>query len=183
MLRKAIKLAALFCFFVSVAGCKTSFKIQTETFSRSVGTESKSFKFFNPQNLPKSNFSFSEENKKIIFDAVADEFKNMGYSSHQKAALLVKVQGGTVTERETRERYAQSPYYGRGMYYYPSFNNFYQDISGKKTTIIIDVIDAATDKILWQGVATGEMGKKPEEVEDKLKVAVHEIIKEFPFAN
>lgn len=180
MLHKLIKKSFFLFVILLSAGCQSSFQVQTQSF-RAVDFDTlNSFKFFNPRHLPKANFSFSEENKEIIFDAVAREFKEMGYSSHQNADLLVKIQGGTIAERELQDRYPASPYFGGGYYPYPSFNDYYSDISRKTTTLIIDVLNAETNRILWQGVATGEMGKKPEEVELKLKEAIQSIFEEFP---
>lgn len=181
MLTRSTKKLLLFIVPLLIAACRPSFQIQTETFNEHDITTYDSFKFFNPQRLPKANFSFSEENKKVIFDAVAEELKNFGYTSHQKAALLIKVQGGTIAEREVKQRYPTGyPYYGPGYMPYPTYDNYYVDISRKKTTIIVDVLNAETNKLLWQGVATGEMGRRPEEVEAKLKEAIELIFKEFP---
>lgn len=166
-----------------IVGCKSSFVIQSEDLTDESFFQKRTFKFFNPDNLPKSNFSFSEENKKIIFDAIAADLKTRGYTSVQQAELMVKVQGGTVNERESRNNTYADPIHPMGYsgYGYPySFGRFYEDISRKKTTIIIDILDAKTQKLLWQGVATGEMGKKIEEVETMLREAISNILVELP---
>ena len=85
-------------FFIA---CKPSFKVQSDLITRKDLSNYTSFKFFNPDNLPKSNFAFSEANKKRIFDATAYELKTRGYASHQKADLIIKIQGGTSKDKES----------------------------------------------------------------------------------
>lgn len=164
-------------------GCRSSFVIQSENLTDEHFTERRTFKFANPDNLPKSNFSFSEENKKIIFDAIASNLQARGYTSRQQAELVIRVQGGTANERESRSNNYAGPAYPLGYYGYGypySFGRHYEDISRKKTTIIIDILDADTRKLLWQGVATGEMGKKIEEVEPRLQEAIIRIFEKLP---
>lgn len=43
--------------------------------------------------MPESNFAFSDNNKKIIYDAVAGEMKKRGFTSIQKSDLIIKIQG------------------------------------------------------------------------------------------
>ena len=167
---------------VLLSSCAASFKVQTDTPNPGDFVHYKTFKFFNPKNMPGSNFSFSEENQKIIFDAIAKEMEIRGYSSQQQADLIIKVQGGTKSTEEIKnDRYNTMPYYGGyGYGYDPFYNNQYQDISKKETTIIIDVIDAETNKLVWEGVGTGVLGKRHTEVAGKILDAIKQIFEEYP---
>jgi|GEM_PF-2421100 len=172
-------------FFV-IVGCSSTIKIQSEEIVHLPSEKYNSFKFFNVASQPPSNFSFSEENKKILFDATAAELKKQGFTSTQDAQMIVKIQGGTVRKIQKNDSYyphnSYNSYYN-GWYYPYQYDSFYKDISKKQTTIIIDILDAGSRKLLWQGVATGEMGKTKEEVEDKLVEAVRLIFEKFPVSN
>jgi uncharacterized protein YwqG len=143
--------------------------------------------FFNPDKIPASNFSFSEENKSFIYDAIASEMGERDFESKRNADIIIKVQGGTKSTREERnERNAgyYDPSYRYGGYGYPYYDRYqqeYQDISKKETTIIIDMLDNKTDQLVWQGVGVGVLGKRKEEVILKIREAIGLIFEEFPF--
>lgn len=172
---------------ILLISCKTSFKVSSEDLSGNNLAKTKTFKFFNPANMPESNFAFSDTNKKRLFDAVAEEMKKRGYTSRQNADIIIKIQGGTSREVENREPYyGYNDYYSRYYYggYYPySWSRdpwMYDDISKKMTVIIIDIMDAESDKLIWQGTGSGVLSEKPEMVEMNLRKAVSDIFLEFP---
>ncbi len=139
-----------------------------------------------PESMPAANFSFSEENKKILFDAVAEEMFERGYKSQQNAEVIIRVQGGTKISQQELQEYngphRNDPYLSGYSWRYDPYNyRRYDDISKKETTIIIDMLDAQTKKLVWQGVGTGVLGKKSDEVEERLMAAVNEIFLEYPF--
>ena len=80
-------------YIVIIAACSPKFKIQSDTPFPGNFKQYNSFKFYNPNNLAASNFAFEESDKKVIFDAVADEMKLRGYNSIQDADLIIKIQG------------------------------------------------------------------------------------------
>jgi hypothetical protein len=174
-------------FLLMVVSCKSSFKVSSENLTNKNLARLKTFKFYNPANMPSSNFAFSDTNKKRLFDAVADEMIKRGYSSTQEADLIIKIQGGTSHEIENREPYfGYNDYYNRYYYggYYPySWSRdpwMDDDISKKTTIIIIDVMDAESDKLLWQGTGSGVLSEKADMIEMNLRKAVSDIFLEFP---
>ena len=185
-MKKSVLLIGIL-FLFTIFSCKSSFKVSSENLTNKNLTRLKTFKFFNPANMPPSNFAFSDTNKKRLFDAVADEMIKRGFSSTQEADLIIKIQGGTSQEVENREPYyGYNDYYNRYYYggYYPySWSRdpwMYDDISKKTTIIIIDVMDAENDKLLWQGTGSGVLSDKPEMIELNLRKAVSDIFLEFP---
>jgi len=172
---------------VLLTACKSSFKVSSETLTTRNMERLATFKFFNPSNMPASNFAFSDNNKKRLFEAVADEMIKRGFTSDHDADLIIKIQGGTSHEIEDREPYyGYNDYYNRYYYggYYPySWSRdpwMYDDISKKNTIIIIDIMDAESDKLLWQGTGSGVLSSKPEMVEANLRQAVADIFMQFP---
>lgn len=176
----------LFLIPIFFIACSPKFKIQSDTpFPGDFGNYN-SFKFYSPNNMPASNFSFSEKDQKTIFDAVADEMKSRGYKSIQEADLMIKIQGGTknTVEIKNDNRY-YSPYdynsYNYNQYdRYNDFNDRPRDQSKKETSIIIDIIDIKKDKIVWQGVGVGSLGKKESLTEIMIREAISGVFLEYP---
>jgi hypothetical protein len=169
----------------SLISCKPTFKIQSENVQNKDFSRLNSYKFFNPDNMPASNFSFSDLNKKRIYDAVAEEMNRRGYVSIQDADLIIKIEGGTSQEIENRQPMYYDPYaYNYGYYGYPYYWArdpwMYDDISKKTTMIIIDVLDAGNKQLLWQGTGYGVLSDKPELVEVNLRKAIADIFSQFP---
>jgi hypothetical protein len=168
-----------------VLACSPRFRIQSDTPFPGRFDSYQTFKFYNPANLPASNFSFDEASKTIIFDAVADEMKSRGYASIQNADLMIKIQGGTNSSVEMRSENQFYPYDTYNYYNrYGRYDNFYnqqRNESKKETSIIIDIIDLQQDKIVWQGVGIGTFGKRDEIDELKLREAIASIFTEYPY--
>lgn len=170
-------------FFIA---CSPKFKIQSDTPFPGDFKNYHSFKFYNPNNMPASNFSFEEKDRKVIFDAVGDEMKARGYTSIQGADLMIKIQGGTIStiEIQNDNRY-YSPYGYNSYNYNPygRYNDYYdrpRDQSKKEASIIIDIIDIKKGKIVWQGVGVGSLKKNELLTEIKIREAISSIFMEYP---
>ena len=167
-----------------VWACSPKFKVSSDVTQPGKFKNYRTFMFFNPEKMPASNLSFGEENKSFIFDAIANEMKERGFRSTQNADIIIKVQGGTKSTTEVRNDQNSGyydPYYGYGNRYGRNFDNQQQDISKKETTIIIDMLDANTNQLVWQGVGVGVLGKRKEDVVLKIREAVVSIFETFTF--
>lgn len=49
-------------------------------------------------------------------------------------------------------------------------------------TLVMDVFDANTKELIWQGVATGTVNEKPEKREKSIPKAVGKLMKKFPIS-
>lgn len=167
-----------------LVSCRSTFNVQSEDLYARDFSGFKTFKFFNPQNMPEANFAFSNTNKKRIYDAVAAEMKKRGYTSIQDADLIIKIQGGTSREIQKNNSTYYSPYgYGYRAYdpyYWTRDPWMYDDISNKKTMIMIDILDAGSKKLLWQGTGLGVLSQKKDMVEEDLQRAIIKIFTQFP---
>jgi hypothetical protein len=65
-------------------------------------------------------------------------------------------------------------------YYWSNNPWLYDDISKKMTSIIIDILDANSRKLIWEGVGTGVLGDKTAEVNARIKQAINDIFLQFP---
>jgi hypothetical protein len=172
----------LFYSLLVLTACSPKFKVQSDTpFPGDFGSY-KTFKFFNPDNMPSSNFSFEETDKKVIFDAVADEMISRGYKSQQDADLMIKIQGGTKSTIEIQNDQRYYPYDYNYYNRYGIYDRYYdqpRDQSKKESSIIIDVIDIKRDKIVWQGVGIGSFGKKEELTELQIREGIANIFQNY----
>ncbi len=175
----------LFFVFLWMISCSPKFVIQTDTPFPGDFKNYNSFKFYNPKNMPASNFSFTEEDQEVIFDAVAEEMKTRGYRSVQEADLMVKIQGGTKSSVEIKnDNYYPYDYNAYRYSRYGRYNDYYNrpaDQSKKESTIIIDLIDTKTDKIVWQGVGIGSLNKKESLTPIKIREAISNIFLKYPY--
>jgi hypothetical protein len=77
--------------------------------------------------------------------------------------------------------YNYSGYYGHGGYGYGGRNiDVYQYTEG---TLLIDIVDAATNTLIWRGTGTGVVDsgqKSPEKIQANVDKAVAEIMVSFP---
>ena len=176
------------CFLVVlfVVGCSPKFKIQTDTPYPGDFKNYHSFKFYNPENIPASNFAFEDNDKKIIFDATAEEMKSRGYISQQDADLIIKIQGSTKStiEIQNNNSYYPNNYNSYNYNQYGRYNDHYgrpRDQSKKESSIIIDIIDIKKDKIIWQGVGIGTLGKNETLTEIKIREAISSIFMKYSY--
>lgn len=52
-----------------------------------------------------------------------------------------------------------------------------------KGTLVMDVFDAESEKLIWQGVASKTIPEKPEQREKRIPKTVAKLMKEFPIGN
>ncbi len=79
----------------------------------------------------------------------------------------------------------------------PTFTTFYTGMPGwywqgwdgfatttvdynKVGTLVVDIFDSATKKLIWRGVATDTLSSKPEKNDKKLEHAVEKMFDKFP---
>ncbi len=164
---------------IYVSGCTFKLNIHSDQILPGHPADYHTFEFYNPANLPESNFSFNENQSKIIFESVAGEMQGRNYKSNQKADLMIKIQGGIKNTTNIRnENMNYSHYY---PYRYRNYYNEPKDEKNNEIILIIDVIEERSDKLIWQGVATGMLKKKDNDIEQLLKDAIKEIFLEYPY--
>lgn len=172
-------------FLITCFSCSPQFKIQSDSPFPGDFKNYNSFKFYNPENIPASNFAFSENVQKVLFDAVAEEMKSRGYKSIQDADLMIKIQGNTKNTIEIVNDNNLYPYDHNSYNFnrrYGGYNNRYdqpRDQSKKESSIIIDIIDIKKEKIIWHGVGTGSLKKNEPLTELKIREAIAAIFMEY----
>jgi hypothetical protein len=115
----------------------------------------------------------SSINQKRINQALEIEMKARGYvQAGDDADLVITYQTDSRDRQEVR---STAPY---GGYYW--WRNNTQVRSYNENRLIINMVDAETNQLVWQGWATGEWGNNKKDMELAFREAVYRIMKEYP---
>lgn len=150
-----------------------------------------------PEGKSSSIYSNDVATDKIV-DAATDEMQKRGFSlAADKPDLLLRYTA--TVSRETKEYqepvyYNQPPrllprvsyYRGRARYYYTYIDPLpvyvgdrERTIRIKANSIVIDIIDRKTSKVIWRGWAEGEV-QNPEKAINELPGVIANIFKKLP---
>lgn len=53
----------------------------------------------------------------------------------------------------------------------------------KEGTLVIDILDAKTQKLIWTGTANSELNKKPKNPDEAIRTAVAKVLMTFPYCS
>ena len=166
--------------------CAPSFKVNSDYDKAVDFTTYKKFALFNPDNL---NKAITELNRSRVFAAIKNEMTKKGFVEDAASPdLLVNV----VAIFEDRQS-VSSTTTGGGMYggYYGGMYGAYGWGGGtshtnvdvrhyKDGSLIIDVVEASTKKLIWQGTGNKEIDGPVKDPDTKIPKAVAQIMESFP---
>lgn len=171
---KAFKFLPLLLLFV-FASCSTV-KVATD-FDKEVNfNQYDSFAFFKP-GIDKAEIS--DLDKKRILRAIESELMAKGMTKSDTPSLLVSI---FTKERERVDVYNNNFGYGWGWspWYYGSYNtsNISRTTEG---TLYIDLIDAKTNNLVWQGMGSADLvTSNMEKKDERIREIVKKILAEYP---
>lgn len=126
--------------------------------------------------------------KRRIEQAFANEFASRGIKFVEASEADAAVSLFIVVDQKTGTT-AYTDYYG-GMGYgygYPRWGwgggyatTRYQEYDYLDGTLVVDVFDAGTKKLVWQGVASGTVNEKTKGREDRINKVAREIMARYP---
>lgn len=171
---KALKFLPLLLLLV-FASCSTV-RVATD-FDKEVNfNQYNSFAFFRP-GIDKAQIS--DLDKKRILRAIENELTAKGMTKSDKPSLLVSI---FTKERERVDVYNNSFGYGWGWnpWYYGGYNS--SNISrSTEGTLYIDLIDAKTNNLVWQGMGNADLiTSNMEKKEERIREIVMKILAEYP---
>lgn len=123
-----------------------------------------------------------------IETAIARELEARGYTRSESPDLLVNY--SVVTQKVQEVRSAPSarpvyPYYGyRGRYYdpWPSYGYDTWVVDYEKGSLIVDLVDARTRQLVWEGAGEGRVSDKArEDLDATINNAVGMVMGMYPF--
>lgn len=117
----------------------------------------------------------SSLNQKRINQAIEAEMQARGYTASQKDADLVIKYQTDVRDRQ----YSQNMNPGFGYWGWWGGNNT-QVRTYEQARLIINLIDAKSNQLVWQGWATGETRKPSKDQDAAVRDQVYRIMKQYP---
>lgn len=136
-----------------------------------------SFAFFKP-GIDKAEIS--DLDKKRIMRAIEDNLQAKGMTKSENPPLLVSI---FTKERERVDVYNNSFGYGWGWnpWYYGGAYGGSSVSRSTEGTLYIDLIDAKTNSLVWQGMGNADLVTSDmERKEERIKEIVQKILAEYP---
>lgn len=160
-----------------LSSCSKSILIQTDQINEMDLSRLKTFKFV--ENESKYNLTFNEANEERIKFYIAEELEERNYVKSEAADIHIKLLGNIEIVRETA---ARDSYYGPYNRYYPPWGgNYHGPRSENESSLIINIIDGASQKLVWQGVATGNFQPRKKHIEAVIAETIAAVFAEFPY--
>lgn len=170
----------IFLIAVSLTAC-SSLKVNTD-FDKSITfSKYKTFSFY--QFADKGQSSVGGLNKSRIISAIRTEMIKKGFTE-TASGTDVWVNATTILENK-KSVTSTTNYYGYGGYYRPygwgaGNTTSYNVHDYKSGSLIIDIIDASTKQLIWQGTGNKDIEKPSSDPDKAIAEIVSAIMKDFP---
>lgn len=171
---KALKFLPLFLLFV-FASCSTV-RVATDFDKEANFTQYNSFAFYKP-GIDKAQIS--DLDKKRILRAIEESLSLKGMAKSENPDLLVSI---FTKERERVDVYNNNFGYGWGWnpWWYGGYGGSTVSRS-TEGTLYIDLIDAKTNSLVWQGMGSADLVTQDmERKEERIREIVMKILAEYP---
>ncbi|MFT3823707.1 MAG: DUF4136 domain-containing protein [Chitinophagaceae bacterium] len=184
-MKKLMPVAILAAIMLFIAACGPSLKVNTD-YDRAVNFQQ--YKTFRLYKTDSSNTAISQLNQQRILNAVTSEMTKKGFQpTSGDADLLVN----TVTIVKNKVALSSNTdYYGYGGVYRPyywgggmggvSSTTTYNAQQYKDGSLIIDIVDAKTQKLIWQGTGNSELDHALKDPDTQIPQAISKIMANFP---
>jgi hypothetical protein len=166
-----------------LAACATKPKVRAEYDHAADFARYHTFNFVSPLSTDKLGYSSLVTQQ--LKTAVTQEMQSRGYQLDSSPDLLINF-SGRLEERQSIES-SPAPYYGYRTGYYGAWSGYAMSsdvytVNYTQGTLNVDMIDARTLKMVWEGVTVGEVTQKHLKDRDAaLNKAVSNIYAQFPF--
>lgn len=119
----------------------------------------------------------SDLDKKRILYAIDDVMATKGFAKSETPDLLISI---FTKEREVVDVY-QNYGFGWGWGWGPGWGMGYsRAITTPEGTLFIDIIDAKTKELIWQGQGTGYLSSNTDKKEERIREFVSKILEQYP---
>ncbi len=164
-----------------IASCSPRFAVNTD---RDPAVNLRAFQTFMVKDdyEPKGDFNpilNSPLNRDRIAGYINTALENRGYEMNQNQPDLIVRFYTSVKEKQ--EVYNQG---FNNFWFNPFFpNNNTYTRNYEEGTLIVDILDAQTEELIWQGWAVGEIDYSSDRYKERLKAKVMQIFENFPSRN
>ncbi len=188
---KAFRIAAWTCglaLFALLAGCATGPRISTEADPEADFSRYRTFAFYSPLAIERDGYtSASSERMKA---AARAQMESRGYAFDPAGKPDLWVNINAFTERRTDVSTVPTvdyayyySYRARGYYVVPYWRDRTDVYRYTEGTINIDLVDAARNRLVWEGIAVGRVSntKDPAQRDARIDGAIADIFAEYPY--
>ena len=185
--RRALIITAL---VFTVAACAPSVKVRSDTDPGVDMRQYQTYDFFSQLGI--EGESYSNLLGQHFREAISSQMNSRGFSQAEAPQLQVNVSIGAqekVRVDTYNDPYLYGGYYGRGGWGYGGMYGNPWGYGGTQTTVrqyteanvYIDLVDARTHKMVWQGVATFTLtSKMQEQLRETVQTTVNKVFEQFP---
>lgn len=168
---RAIRLLSVFSFFILTA-CSSVY-VNTDYDKRANFGQYKTFAYLK-SGIDKAEIS--DLDKKRILYALDEALTAKGFSKSENADILISF---FTKERERVDYYNN---WGWNMGWNPWWGgfNYSMPMTSTEGTLIIDVIDAKTKELIWQGKGSGYLTQNVDRKDARIKEFVSKILEKYP---
>ena len=163
-------------FLVLVLTSCTTVRVATDYDKNANFSSYSTYAFYKP-GIDKAKIS--DLDKKRILRAIDVEFSAKGMSKAEKPQLLISI---FTKEKERVDVYQRNFGYGWGWNPW-WYGGYYENSVSTRTegTLYIDLIDATSNELVWQGMGTANLvTNNMEKKEERIREIVHEILTAYP---
>lgn len=153
-----------------ISSCASTMKVSSD-YDKS--TNFSAYQSFSVYGLV-TTLNVNQFNAERIVNAIRYEMTKKGLTENNSNPDLVV---NAVTILKDKQTVTASGY---GGWYRPYTNISLQTNHFKEGTLVIDIIDAKTNMLVWEGTAYSEINKKPQDPEKVINKAVAKILNGFP---
>lgn len=184
-MKTSIYAAMLLFAVISLVSCAPSLKV-TSDYDKNVSFQN--YKTFGIYHNDTIKSSISSLNQDRIINAVKAQMTKKGYTESSSPDVWVNT---TAILKDMKSVSANTNYYGYGGYYRPyawgggfgaSSTTTYDVQNYKDGSIIVDVVDANSKKLVWQGIGNKEIDKPSKDPDAAINEAMGKIMESFPNA-
>lgn len=163
--------------------CGPGLKVTTDYDKQADFKKYKTYALYTPENI---NDAISQLNRDRVIAAIKAEMNKRGLTENTSSPELLVNPVAIFKDRASVS--ANSNYYGYGGVYRPyywgaagtSSTTTYDVRHYKDGSLIIDVVDAESKKLVWQGIGNKEIDGPIKDPDTKIPKAVEMIMASFP---
>ena len=181
-MRESGRLLILLLLGALLAACESGPTIRSQTDPGANFSAYQTYGFFDE--MPGQQALYPSFVDQYIKEAATREMEAHGYRKDTNPQLLVNYHRQSKDKVQVTQTAAPAGYYGyrRGFYAWGAGTVVTTDVDTyREGTLIIDVVDAAGRKLLWEGIAVARVSEKMREnPKPVIDGAVNEMFAEFP---
>ena len=167
---KTLKLLSLL-FIATLASCSSVY-VNADYDKNATFSNYKTYAYMK-NNL--DNIAISDLDKKRILHSIDEVMATKGFSKSENPDVLISI------FTKERERVDVYQYYGFGWGWNPWWGMGYSSVvTTPEGTLFIDIIDAKTKELIWQGEGTGYLTKNTDKKDARIKEFVAKILDQYP---